>query len=511
MRTNRRALALAIDTVLCAGRGALRGHALRCAATALIAAGVADATAATFVVDTAGDPGPAGTTSLREAVFQANGSADNVVQFDPALNGSTITLQNGEVAVTQPMSITGPGADKLTISGNDASRIFYVHGSSATPVTIDGLSLTAGYSSVNGGGAVYAHNAALTLRHAVVSNSKSLSRGGSLYCKDGQCSLSDVTISGNHAPAGAGVFFAAPQYVSHFEFDISDSRVVGNIASGKGGGIYSQFGAGTVTRTKVVGNSSGSSGGGIVFDLGFGSHGYVIVDSSTISGNSAGNSPTTRGGGIYATAQCYCSVNVTRSLISGNRAGLYGGGIATSGGVRFLMDSSTVEGNYAGSDAGGVFAYSSSTAFRDSTIAFNSTGWYYEGNGIYAKNTPGFFVGTIVAGNFNRGGFVDLEGYFNVDYSLIQNLGSFAFLTNVPHYIVTGVDPQLGPLADNGGPTWSLLPAATSPVIDAIKNVFLYSTDQRGLPRVAGARADIGAVERQYPEVIIFRNGFDSS
>src|SRR5512135_3598718 len=76
--------------------------------------------ATTYVVDTALDPGPGGTTSLRQAIFQANASANNIIQFAPALNGSTLTLQNGEVAVTEPMYIAGPGPDKLTISGNDA-------------------------------------------------------------------------------------------------------------------------------------------------------------------------------------------------------------------------------------------------------------------------------------------------------------------------------------------------------------------------------------------------------
>jgi hypothetical protein len=62
----------------------------------------------------------------------------------------------------------------------------------------------------------------------------------------------------------------------------------------------------------------------------------------------------------------------------------------------------------------------------------------------------------------------------------------------------------------NGGPTLTMMPAAASVVIDQGPSTFLSPSDQRGVPRVAGARADIGAVERQNPEVIIFRAGFDS-
>jgi hypothetical protein len=63
--------------------------------------------------------------------------------------------------------------------------------------------------------------------------------------------------------------------------------------------------------------------------------------------------------------------------------------------------------------------------------------------------------------------------------------------------LILGVDPQLGPLADNGGPTQTMLPAATSPVIGkgAAKVSKPPKTDQRGKPRVIAGRADIGAVE----------------
>ena len=58
------------------------------------------------------------------------------------------------------------------------------------------------------------------------------------------------------------------------------------------------------------------------------------------------------------------------------------------------------------------------------------------------------------------------------------------------------VDPRLGPLQDNGGPTQTMALLDGSPAFDAGSNP-LVATDQRGLPRVFGAAVDIGAFESQ--------------
>jgi hypothetical protein len=72
-------------------------------------------------------------------------------------------------------------------------------------------------------------------------------------------------------------------------------------------------------------------------------------------------------------------------------------------------------------------------------------------------------------------------------------------------------DPQLGPLADNGGPTWTHALGAGSPAIDAGSNWAQLISDQRGAGhlRVSGAAADIGAFETQAIGDVIFADGFD--
>ena len=103
---------------------------------------------------------------------------------------------------------------------------------------------------------------------------------------------------------------------------------------------------------------SAESGGGI--GLSPGAFDHVTIDSSTISGNSAGNNPNSVGGGIFVTSVDPSTVTVARSLISGNSAlSQYnpgGGGMAATGTAYVYLRSSTVTDNYATVDAGGVLS-----------------------------------------------------------------------------------------------------------------------------------------------------------
>jgi hypothetical protein len=142
-----------------------------------------------------------------------------------------------------------------------------------------------------------------------------------------------------------------------------------------------------------------------------------------------------------------------------------------------------------------------------STIVGNSAAPYETGIGITSAGGTVTFYNTIAANNGSQSGADDLAGIFHSRQSLIKSPGG-ATITGTGSVI--GVDPQLGPLADNGGPTLTMLPATTSPAVHGVTcsacvefDVF----DQRGARR--HNPSDIGAVERQYPEDLIFRNGFN--
>jgi hypothetical protein len=163
-----------------------------------------------------------------------------------------------------------------------------------------------------------------------------------------------------------------------------------------------------------------------------------------------------------------------------------------------------------------------SVAFNNSTIDSNSANASNGGGGIYlsdylsgspaAENSATATIfSTIVAGDTAAGGGNDLaqnsastSGGFNVSYSLIQQPGNAPLLSQTA--VIKGVDAQLGALGNNGGPTQTMLPAFTSPVIDQGKDSAGLTTDQRGFARTVdngkpkppgGDGTDIGAVEVQ--------------
>ncbi|HEY2395619.1 MAG TPA: choice-of-anchor Q domain-containing protein [Rudaea sp.] len=138
----------------------------------------------------------------------------------------------------------------------------------------------------------------------------------------------------------------------------------------------------------------------------------------------------------------------------------------------------------------------------------NPTPFYPGGIDVAGTAT---LIDSIVANNpvlSSSGG--DLAGTFTANYNLIKTPAT-ATLTGAHNSI--GVDPLLGELGMNGGPTPTLLPIPTSPVIDAGDPAFapppLY--DQRGLPRIVNLVVDIGAVERQAVEDDVFRDGFEGN
>ena len=103
-----------------------------------------------FTVDTLLDENDGGSTSagnfsLREAIF--NSIAGGSINFAPSLTGGTITLTQGQLVIDKALTIKGLGADKLTISGDNASRVFKVDDAlnTASRVFIDGLTIANGF------------------------------------------------------------------------------------------------------------------------------------------------------------------------------------------------------------------------------------------------------------------------------------------------------------------------------------------------------------------------------
>ncbi len=324
-----------------------------------------------------------------------------------------------------------------------------------------------------------------------------------------------VTISG----AGAEAIFDVEDPVTLSLSGLTLTDGIGVQMSGNnriGGAIWAVTGSTVSVQNCVIANNSASTAGGAI-----GSEGAVNVLDSTISGNTAAE-----GGGIYG-----LNTTITGSTVSGNLATEAGGGIFNSGNL--TISDSTFTGNDARNGSlpegggGAILEYLNpgpgSVSIVSSTIVGNeaagSSGIPSGGAGIFMGNTGGneplSLVDTVVAGNSSPVA-PDINAQSSqttASFSLIGNpsgdgtVGSTA--TDLIGTSTSPLNPLLGPLANNGGPTETMLPLTDSPVIDVGKAPSGVTADQRGDPRTVklgfpepagGDGTDIGAVELQASE-----------
>lgn len=317
--------------------------------------------------------------------------------------------------------------------------------------------------------------------------------------------ISGITIQNGRAfNIGGGL-------INTGRLDLINSSIFSNTASGLndwGGGIYNA-GPLTMTNSSIVRNSTGNHnayGGGIY------NQAEMLVVNSVISGNSTfkGSSSPGQGGGIFNIGYTTTIVN---SLIYGNLAEL-GGGVY-KGGYPMTVINSTIAGNNSAGDGGGFYASSGTSGLYNVTVVGNTANedgaGSAVGGGVFNKaGSTLTFRNSIIAQN---GSVQDTGGPFDILLSdqcagtiTSQGNNTVTPQDDPSHCTIGGAvstaDPDLGPLADNGGPTRSFLPMPGSPVIDAGNpagctdefGAFL-TTDQRGAPRKVGAACDQGAVE----------------
>jgi hypothetical protein len=205
-------------------------------------------------------PPGSGTVSLRDAIAAANTSAsDTTITFDSTVFSSpqTIVLNGSQLDLssTSKTTITGPPGG-VTISGNDASRVFYVHGSGTT--TLSGLIITKG-NSVDGAGifnsgTLILTNDTITANTATSSTGASSNNGG--VDNEGTAILTNVTISNNTALNSTGGIANGPGH----SLTLVDSTISGNSAGGDIGGLYND-GTASLTNVTISGNSARTAGG----------------------------------------------------------------------------------------------------------------------------------------------------------------------------------------------------------------------------------------------------------
>jgi hypothetical protein len=470
-----------------------------------------------------------GNLTLREAIALANDAeGPDFIGFTEDLSGEVITLTQGELAISEGLSIDALRlAQAPVIDADQKSRVMHFTAAEGD------LRLTK-----------------LTLRNGKVASGRNFFGGGILFASGGTLALADSILSGNSVDSGG--YFAGGGGISTLSgtVNLTNSTLSENSAIGEdaeGGGIHTNTGAITLTnstlnRNSVSGEDCDGKGGGIHTDAG-----AIILKKSTLNENSASGRETADGGGIHT---FFGTMTLINSTLSGNSVSAHGhesseaegGGIFARAGA-ITLTNSTLSGNYSSSPSGeagggGIFTGSGSLTLTNSTLSGNSaSGRACAGGGINIISGTLTLSSSTLSGNSASGSeFADGGGIRTVSGTLILNESIIAGnlsnwsapdlrAPNVPanllelsHCLIGNssgarldeakvnfnnridVDPLLAPLADNGGDTQTMLPFPGSPVIDGVALGWMVahapSYDQRGLGRYWWR--DIGAVEYQY-------------
>ncbi|HVC69509.1 MAG TPA: choice-of-anchor Q domain-containing protein [Acidimicrobiales bacterium] len=248
-----------------------------------------------------------GAGSLRQAV--ADAAVGDTITFGPTLSCSTITLTGGNLVLSKDLTISGPGAANLTVSGGGTTTVFRV-GPGVT-VTISGLTVDDA-TSANAGGAIV-NQGWLTLRNCTVSGSRA--PGGAGIWNQGQTgtvtrptlTLTDSTVSNNTATGAGGAILNSAGTVT-----ISDSTLSGNTATTAG--AIQNNGSLSISDSTLSGNAA--TFGGAIYN-----GGTAAIANSTLAGNTAtGRSGHDSGGGIYNDASP-ADLTIAATLMAGNAPG----------------------------------------------------------------------------------------------------------------------------------------------------------------------------------------------
>jgi RHS repeat-associated protein len=387
------------------------------------------------------DPGTDGTISLREAIVAANNtSGADTLEFDEnlfAAGPTSIVLGSlGHLQITEDLDIDGPGAEVLTIDGDDANytnRVFYVSSSSAV-VTIRGLTITGGYlTGGSSGGGIY-NSGDLTLDGVVVADNYTGGAGGGIYNNVGNLTIVNSTIESNDAAKGAGIYH-----------------------NGNGGGNIE------VINSAVILNDAFSAGSG-----------------------------TNRGGGlyVYSFTTPYATASIVNSTFSGNDAGI-GGAIFVNGSPTIEIVNSTIAANNGGQQSGGIHN-SLSTALielHNSIVAGNTAGVSNTANlaGTFSSASSYNLIGTGYDGGFSP----TLGNLLSISDPGLTSLGSYGGPT-LTHALLDD-----SPAIDHGS-TDDALDAADSPLAVDQRGLS-RNVDHPDIDDGAGGTVDIGAFEWYKP------------
>ena len=493
-----------------------------------------------------------GSGSLQQAIIHANNSAGHdTITFDASVTG-TIVLTAALPAINGDLTISGPGADQLAISGGNTYRVFSIAPGAA--MTVSGVTVQDGYADA-GGGIWSAGNLHLDAVHLL--SNLAASHGGGLYVFQGSATLLGTHVVSNSAIYGGGV------YVSSGSATLIGTQVLSNSASSRGGGVYVeqdsamlsvneggigsnsagygggglcvQRGTATLTRTRVFSNSAHSPGGGVFVSSGsatligtqvlsnsaqagggmfieFGSArltgtqvvgnwasarlwggGGMFVErgSATLNGTQVlSNSAQAGGGGVRVS---HGSVKLSGAQVIGNSA-LDGGGVflggpsLPAGNVDAALDNAVIADNQVAGEGSGLYVENNSTARLRHNTIARNTG----GSGIHiALNSTVALTNTIVVSH--TVGILATAGNTATLESTLWGIGAWANMIDTLGLVISNTNITGNPaFIDPDAGNYHI--GSTSTAINAAVNAGI-TTDIDGQSRPAGSGYDIGADE----------------
>lgn len=420
---------------------------------------------------------------------------------DIPLTEPTRTISNFHGLTGAYLIINGAG---FSVQGAEDIRPFTI--AAHTNVIMNKITITGGDVDDDGGGIYNAGNLKLN-RSTISGNQSEWTDGGGIY-NTGKLKVASSSISDNYAGNDGGGIF------NRGTLSVTGSKVSYNGGEyGFGGGISNHDGTLKIAGSDISHNYSENCGGVSNKD------GTITVADSTISHNWSEFHGAVYNDGTATLAYCTVADNgtgdwgggisnhrgtmtITNSTLSGNDASMGGGGIENEG--KLILTNSTVSGNTASEIAGGI-NNSGKLILTNSTVSGNEVDAVDGVIGGIANSSKLVLHNSIIANSVNGDCMNRGAGAANALSSLIEDKGDRACnQLGGKNGNIIGIDPRLGRLSHNGGPTLTHALLWRSPAIDTGDNVLAVNpsgrtlkTDQRGkgYPRILNKIVDMGAFE----------------
>ncbi|MBI5293974.1 MAG: S-layer homology domain-containing protein [Chloroflexi bacterium] len=439
----------------------------------------------------------AGRANLLDASFATGGgmynSSSSPTLTNLTFSGNFAAFSGGGMF----NSSSSPTLSNVTFGGNWATAGGGMFNTNSNPFLTN---VSFQNNSAADGGGMANINSAPVISGGTFDQNTATSKGGGLYNDNSDLSLSNTDFTLNNAANGGGIYNANGSNLM-----LNGGQIFGNsTTTGNGGGIYNSLSMISLVTVDINSNRADNSGGGIFNDIG------NLTSASTFSLTNVKfiMNISNSGGGMY-NGELSSGTLTNVEFYENVSTGFQGGGMNNSSAGNLALENVTFTNNYA-PKGGGMNNNYTDPSLTNVTFHHNgSQGNAGMGGGMYNNASHPILINTVIADSESGGDCAGSTLDSASSNNLIEDSAFACGLTNGDaNGNIVGLDPNLGPLADNGGFTQTHALLTGSPAIDAGDDASCPDTDQRGLSRPwdgdgsGGAACDIGAYEVPYPSPV---------